>query len=78
MAGLWPDPKALRFSKQEVHGEWVRALGSSDMVLALQGNARLLLPWGKGFWNRVTNISERSAHLYASGILILLSVVSEK
>ena len=59
MAGLWPDPKALRFGKQEVHGEFVTALGSPDMVLALQGNAGLLLPWGRRFWDHVTNISER-------------------
>ena len=59
LAGLWPDPKALRFGKQQVNGEWVTWLGSEDVVLGVQANAGLLLPWGRDYWSRVTNISER-------------------
>jgi len=71
VAGLWPDPKALRFGKQEVHGEWLARLGSDNLVLCLQGNAGLLVPWGRDHWNRSTNISERWV---APSLVLMISV----
>ena len=59
VAGLWPDPKALRFGKQELQGEWLARLGSDNLVVALQGSAGLMVPWGRDYWERPTNISER-------------------
>ena len=56
---IWPDPKALRYGKQELHAQWVAAMGSDDMVFALQGNAGVMLPWGRDYWKKLTSISER-------------------
>ena len=58
MAGLWADPKVLRFGKQEVQAQWVTALPNKT-VLALQVSGGVLLPWGPSFWSKPTHISER-------------------
>ncbi len=58
VAGLSPDPNLLRSLRQEVGGMWVAPL-LGGAVLAVQAQAGLLMPWGRGWEQRSTCISDR-------------------
>ncbi|KAF5196566.1 sorting and assembly machinery component 50-like protein [Thalictrum thalictroides] len=59
LAGLMPDSRSLRFLRQEFDLRYAIPLGFCNAALNLGLSVGAIFPWGSGFLNRSSPISER-------------------